>query len=166
MIRSIIALATFSVLATGCSQGDGDNGPAPYASRYEALPSSPTLLTGATILTGSGERLDDADILLKDGKIIEIGTGLSADGAEVIDASGKWITPGVIDVHSHLGVYPSPSTRSHSDGNESTDPVTAEVWAEHSVWPHDPGFVTALAGGVTTLQILPVSVSSQLLKLG
>ena len=159
MIRSIVALATFAALAMGCSQGDGDNGPAPYASRYEALPSSPTLLTGGTILTGTGERLDNADILLSDGKIARIGTNLSADGAEVIDATGKWITPGIIDVHSHLGVYPSPATRSHSDGNESTAPVTAEVWAEHSVWPHDPGFVTALAGGVTSLQLLPGSAN-------
>ena len=159
MIRSVIALATFAMLATGCSQGDGDSGPAPYASRYEALPSSPTLLTGATILTGTGERLDDADILLSDGKIARIGANLSADGAQVIDATGKWITPGVIDVHSHLGVYASPGTRSHSDGNESTAPVTAEVWAEHSVWPHDPGFVTALAGGVTSLQLLPGSAN-------
>jgi len=159
MIRSIVTLATFTALATGCSQGDGDNGPAPYASRYEALPSSPTLLTGATILTGTGERLNNADILLIDGKIARIGTDLSADGAEVIDATDKWITPGVIDVHSHLGVYPSPGTRSHSDGNEATAPVTAEVWAEHSVWPHDPGFVTALAGGVTSLQLLPGSAN-------
>ena len=159
MIRSIVALATFAMLAMGCSQGDGDNGPAPYASRYKALPSSPTLLTGGTILTGTGERLDNADILLSDGKIARIGTNLSADGAEVIDATGKWITPGIIDVHSHLGVYPSPATRSHSDGNESTAPVTAEVWAEHSVWPHDPGFVTALAGGVTSMQLLPGSAN-------
>ena len=159
MTRIFVALATFSVLATGCGQSEGDNGPAPYASRYQALPSSPTLLTGATILTGTGERLDDADILLSDGKIARIGTNLSADGAQVIDATDKWITPGVIDVHSHLGVYASPGTRSHSDGNEATAPVTAQVWAEHSVWPHDPGFVTALAGGITSLQILPGSAN-------
>ena len=49
--------------------------------------------------------------------------------------------------HSHLGVYPSPGVAAHSDGNEATAPVTAEVWAEHSVWPQDPGFSRALAGG-------------------
>ena len=79
--------------------------------------------------------------------------------ATVVDAAGKWITPGIIDVHSHLGVYPSPSTASHSDGNEATAPVTAEVWAEHSVWPHDPGFPAALAGGVTSMQLLPGSAN-------
>ena len=47
----------------------------------------------------------------------------------------------------------------HQDGNEATDPVTAGVWAEHGVWPQDPGFATALAGGVTTLQVLPGSAN-------
>ena len=67
------------------------------------------------------------------------------------------MTPGLIDAHSHLGVYPSPAVQAHSDGNELTDPNTAEVWAEHSVWPQDPGFNRARAGGVTTLLILPGS---------
>jgi len=76
-----------------------------------------------------------------------------------VDGRGKWVTPGLIDVHSHLGVYPSPSMRAHSDGNEATAPVTAQVWAEHSTWPQDPGFAAALAGGVTTLQLLPGSAN-------
>jgi len=149
MNQSIVALAAFSLLAAGCDQNSESDGKAPFASRYEALGGEITLLKGATVLTGSGERLDDADVLFSDGKIVAVDTGLSADGATIVDASGKWITPGVIDVHSHLGVYPSPSTASHSDGNEATAPVTAEVWVEHSVWPNDPGFVTALAGGIT-----------------
>ena len=75
-------------------------------------------------------------------------------------ATGKYLTPGVIDIHSHLGVYPSPSVDAHSDGNEATSPTTPEVWAEHSVWPQDPGFSRALAnGGVTSLQILPGSAN-------
>ncbi len=66
----------------------------------------------------------------------------------------------MIDIHSHLGDYPSPGVQANSDGNEVTGPVTAEVWAEHSVWPQDPGFSRALAnGGVTTLQILPGSAN-------
>jgi imidazolonepropionase-like amidohydrolase len=69
------------------------------------------------------------------------------------------VTPGVIDAHSHLGVYPAPGVQAHQDGNESTDPVTANVWAEHSVWPQDPQFVLAMAGGVTTQQILPGSAN-------
>ncbi len=79
--------------------------------------------------------------------------------AQRVDGTGKWVTPGIIDVHSHLGVYPSPGASAHSDGNEMTQPVTADVWAEHSVWPQDPGFLTALAGGVTSLQVLPGSAN-------
>ncbi len=57
------------------------------------------------------------------------------------------------------GYYPSPSTGSHNDGNEATQPVTAEVWVEHSIWPQDPGFIRAAAGGITALQILPGSAN-------
>ena len=159
MIKKIAAMTALALLSQGCTQNTDDEGAAPFASRYEALAGEMTLLSGATVLTGAGERLDNADVLFSDGKIIAVGSELSSEGATVIDASGKWITPGVIDVHSHLGVYPSPGTASHSDGNEATAPVTAEVWAEHSVWPHDPGFVTALAGGVTSMQILPGSAN-------
>jgi len=129
----------------------------PYASRYRALNSVATLLDGATVLTGTGERLDGGDVLMRDGKIVAVGGELDAGDATSIDASGMWITPGVIDVHSHLGVYASPGVAAHSDGNEMSKPVTAEVWAEHGVWPQDPGFVTALAGGVTSMQIVPGS---------
>jgi imidazolonepropionase-like amidohydrolase len=132
----------------------------PFASTYRPLPSVPTLITGAVVLTGTGERLDGASLLMVDGKIAALGPGLEAPaGARVIDAAGRWVTPGLIDVHSHLGIYASPGVEAHSDGNEMTDPVTAEVWAEHGVWPQDPGFVTALAGGVTSLQVLPGSVN-------
>jgi len=77
----------------------------------------------------------------------------------VIDAKGRWVTPGLIDIHSHLGVYPSPTMGGTSDGNEATAPVTANVWAEHSVHPQDPGFAAALAGGITSLEILPGSAN-------
>ena len=70
------------------------------------------------------------------------------------------MTPGIIDIHSHLGDYPTPSVEAHSDGNEATSPTTPEVWAEHSIWPQDPGFSRALAnGGVTSLQVLPGSAN-------
>ena len=104
-------------------------------------------------------RLDEADVLIRDGRIAAVGSGLAAEGAAVVDATDRWITPGIIDTHSHLGVYASPGVQSHSDGNEITGAVTAEVWAEHGVWPHDPGFITALAGGVTSMQILPGSAN-------
>jgi imidazolonepropionase-like amidohydrolase len=132
----------------------------PYPSTYRTIASPPVLITGATVLTGTGERLDGADVLLRDGKVAAVGAGLAApDDATRVDGRGKWVTPGLIDVHSHLGVYPSPGASAHSDGNEATAPVTANVWAEHSVWPQDPGFHAALAGGITSLQVLPGSAN-------
>jgi len=131
----------------------------PYPSTYQTLPAQATLLTNATILTGTGKRVDDADILLSNGKVIQVGKDLSAENVNVVDMQGKWITPGIIDVHSHLGVYPNPQVESHSDGNEMTSPNTSEVWAEHSVWPQDPAFQAARAGGITSLQILPGSAN-------
>ena len=132
--------------------------PGPFSSTYRPAPSGPTLIRGATVLTGTGKRLDGADVLIVDGTIKAVGAKLETpDGAQVIDASGRWVTPGIIDIHSHLGVYPSPALKGLDDGNELTNPVTANVWAEHSVWPQDPGFEMALEGGVTTLEILPGS---------
>jgi len=145
-------------LMSACEQGEED-GPEPYAGRYQPLASEPTILQGATVLTGTGERIDNADVVMQDGKIVAVGSGLDSTGMSVVNASDMWVTPGVIDVHSHLGAYPSPGVDAHSDGNEATDPNTAQVWAEHSVWPQDPGFVAALAGGVTSLQILPGSAN-------
>ena len=129
----------------------------PYASTYRAIASGPVLIRNATVLTGDGQRLEGADVLMRGGRIAAVGQGLEAGEASVVDGSGKWVTPGIIDVHSHLGVYSSPGAAAHSDGNELTAPVTAQVWAEHAVWPQDPGFGTALAGGVTSMMILPGS---------
>ena len=132
----------------------------PYPSTYKRVMSPPVLLQRATVLVGNGQRLDAADVLMRDGRIVAVGNGLEVPADAVrVDASGKWVTPGIIDIHSHLGVYPSPGASAHSDGNEATSPVTAQVWAEHSIWPQDPGFHAALAGGVTALQILPGSAN-------
>jgi imidazolonepropionase-like amidohydrolase len=160
---SLLAVGLAAALA-GCQE----NGPQdakitinknPYPSTYTPLASKSTLITNATVLTGTGERLDDADVLLVDGKVQQVGKDLSANADATIDAQGKWVTPGIIDVHSHLGAYPSPSVESHQDGNEMTSPNTAEVWVEHSVWPQDPGFNRAREGGITSLQILPGSAN-------
>jgi imidazolonepropionase-like amidohydrolase len=136
---------------------------AAYASTYHPLPSSPVLITNATILTATGDRIENGSVLLQDGRISAIsavGAQVQAPaGVTVVDGRGKWVTPGLIDAHSHLGVYPAPSDVANEDGNEMTDPVTADVWAEHSFWPQDPQLPLALAGGVTTQQILPGSAN-------
>jgi imidazolonepropionase-like amidohydrolase len=133
---------------------------APYASTYKPLPSQTVLITNATVLTATGDRIERGSVLLSDGKVAAVGPSVQAPaGAVTVDGTGKWVTPGIIDAHSHLGVYPSPGVEAHGDGNEATDPNTAEVWAEHSVWPQDPQFPLALAAGVTTQQILPGSAN-------
>jgi len=130
----------------------------PYPSTYHAIPSGPVLIRGATVLTGTGQRFDNSDVLLEGSRIAAVGQNLEAPaGATIVDGHGKWVTPGLIDVHSHLGVYASPGVSAHEDGNEMVDPVTPNVWAEHALWPQDPGFAAALAGGVTAMQVLPGS---------
>jgi imidazolonepropionase-like amidohydrolase len=149
----------------GAAAADPASPPSPYPSTYQRRPSPPVLIRHATVLTAAGPRLEGASVLLRDGKIAAVGpdaeaaAGKAAEGAEIVDASGKWVTPGLIDPHSHLGVYASPGVAANADGNEATNPVTADVWAEHSVWPQDPQFPLALAGGVTTMQILPGSAN-------
>jgi imidazolonepropionase-like amidohydrolase len=131
-----------------------------YQSTYKPFPSRTTLIRNATILTAAGPVIERGSILLQNGKIAAIGQAVTAPpDALVIDASGKWVTPGVIDTHSHLGVYAAPGVASLQDGNEMTNPNTAEVSAEHALWPHDPQFDLALAGGVTTMQLLPGSAN-------
>lgn len=132
----------------------------PYPSTYHRYPGVLTAITGGTVFDGEGGRIENGVVILSDGVVQAVGGPDTPipDGATRIDAHGKWVTPGVIDVHSHLGDYPSPSVEAHQDGNELTGPVHPDVWAEHSVWPQDPGFSRALAnGGVTSMEILPGS---------
>ncbi|TNE83938.1 MAG: amidohydrolase [Deltaproteobacteria bacterium] len=126
-----------------------------------ALDAPTVILSGGTVMTANGEVFEQGYVILEDGKIKAVGAGApeAIDGAVLVDTTGKFVTPGVIDTHSHLGVYPSPSARAHSDGNEATRPTTPGVWAEHSFWPQDPGLQRAVAGGVTTLQVLPGSAN-------
>ena len=95
----------------------------PWASSYSALPSTPTLIRNATVMTAAGPALERTDVLMRDGRIVEVGSALAAPAdATVVDGSGKFVTPGLIDTHSHLGVYAAPGGSALSDGNEATDP--------------------------------------------
>ncbi|MEO7564956.1 MAG: amidohydrolase [Sphingomicrobium sp.] len=134
----------------------------PYPSTYQRYPGALTVIRHATVFDGDGKRFDNGTVVFGDGAIKAIGGSdlVSPTGAIEIDGTGKWVTPGIIDIHSHLGDYPSPGVESLSDGNEATSPARPEVWAEHSVWPQDPGFSRALInGGITSLQILPGSAN-------
>ncbi len=109
---------------------------AQYPSTYQLHPNPPVLIRNATILTAAGQEIANGSILFKDGRIVAVGATVQAPAdAVVVDGTGKYVTPGLIDDHSHLGVYAAPGTQAESDGNEATNPVTAEVWAEHSFWP-------------------------------
>jgi imidazolonepropionase-like amidohydrolase len=168
-VKRLLLLCSLALLgacaARGAASGGGPAAAAdairnPFPSTYVPRPSVPTLIRGGTVMTAAGEVISEGELLLVEGRIAAIGRALQVPpGARVIEARGRFVTPGIIDTHSHLGAYPSPAVAAHSDGNEATDPVTADVWVEHSVWPQDPGFVRALEGGITTLQILPGSAN-------
>jgi len=162
------ALALFAL--SGCAAMQPKSKPAPpirinedpYPSTYQRYPGVLTVIRHATVFDGDGKRIENGTVIFADGLIQAVGGPelTSPAGALEVDGTGKFVTPGIIDVHSHLGDYPSPGVEAHSDGNEATSPSRAEVWAEHSVWPQDPGFSRALAnGGVTAFQVLPGSAN-------
>lgn len=132
----------------------------PYPSTYKALPPDDMLLRGATILDGAGRRIDGGDVLVRGGKIGAIGKGLTNPGVREVDAKGRWLTPGTIDVHSHNGTNVRPLSdpdREASDVAEQSSPNAADTWVEVAVNPQDMAFDRALSNGVTTMQILPGS---------
>jgi imidazolonepropionase-like amidohydrolase len=168
--KSLLIAALSAVLLSGCAALDSGPKSAaavrinedPFPSTYARYPGVLTVIRHATVFTGDGQQINDGTVVFADGVIKAVGGPelASPAGALEIDGTGKFVTPGIIDIHSHLGDYPSPGVSANSDGNEATDPVRPEVWAEHSVWPQDPGFSRALVnGGVTTLQILPGSAN-------
>jgi imidazolonepropionase-like amidohydrolase len=151
---TVIALVVLALLIQSGVNAD-------YPSTYVAADHDPFVIDQVMIDRGLGQGAFRGWVKVENGLIaaVEREDVPRPKGIRQINAEDQWLTPGIIDVHSHLGDYPSPSYRAHSDGNEATSPVTAEVWAEHSVWPQDPQFPLALAGGVTTLQILPGSAN-------
>lgn len=140
----------------GLSEPNAD----PFPSTYKPAPARTTLIRNATIMTATGTTIPGGSILLQNGKIVALGATVNAPAdADLVDGTGKFVTPGIIDTHTHLGVYPAPGVDALSDGNEMTNPSTPNVWAEHSVFPQDPQFPRALAAGVTTIQVLPGSAN-------
>ena len=134
----------------------------PFTSTYTPFPSRTTVIRNVTIMTAAGPTIRNGAILLRDGKIAAVGATVDAPGdADVVDGAGKYVTPGIIDTHSHVGAGAAPGGQGtqNNDVNEATAPVTAHVWIEHSVNPQDPQLPRVLAGGVTTIQVLPGSAN-------
>jgi len=126
--------------------------------RLIATPGDAVVIYGGRILTITHGEIAKGSILIADGKIKEIGEKVDPPpGAQVILAEGMVVVPGIVDTHSHIGVYSWPGVEANSDGNEMTDPVQAGVRAMDSFNLEDPAILRALAGGVTTIQILPGS---------
>ncbi len=141
--------------------------PLPTAATEAPAPPEPThasvwAVDGVTIMTAHGQIHASGHIVMQGGRIVEIGEGplVAPAHAHVVDGRGHFITPGIIDLHSHLGVFAIPFVPAIDEVNEDVQPVTADVWAEHGFWPQDPGLRRAVSdGGITTVQVLPGSAN-------
>jgi imidazolonepropionase-like amidohydrolase len=148
------------VLAAACAHAPVPEPAQPAAAAPQAPERAALLLVGGTVMTAAGPTLERADVLVRGGRIAAVRADLAAPaGARVVDVSGRWVTPGLIDPHSHIGVYPLPRSAAHGDGNEASDPFTPAVRAVASFWPQDPALRRAVAGGVTTIHVLPGSAN-------
>jgi imidazolonepropionase-like amidohydrolase len=117
-------------------------------------------IKNGVIKTMVGDDIQDGQILIVDGKIKAIGNSLEIPKeAEVIDASGCIVTPGLIDAHCHLGMFEEGIGFEGSDGNEATDPVTPHLRAIDAINPMDVSFQEAREGGVTTAVTGPGSAN-------
>jgi imidazolonepropionase-like amidohydrolase len=113
-------------------------------------------------MTASGQTITGGTIVLSGGSIAAVGSDASITvpaNAQTIDGTGRVVTPGIIDAHSHLGVYAAPDSRANDDGNEISAPVTAQARAQYAYSPQDPQIARAMAGGVTAAMILPGSAN-------
>lgn len=118
------------------------------------------LLRGARVWTGLGSGFEELDVLVRGGRIEQTGRGLSSPDAEVEDLKGAFMTPGLIDAHTHIGVCPEDFPQeSMSDDNDMVDPITPQLRALDALYPMDTAFDDALSGGVTCLQALPGSAN-------
>lgn len=103
--------------------------------------------------------IENADVLVEGSKIVKVGKDINIDEAEVIDATGKYVYPGFIDAHCHLGMWEDSIGFEGNDGNETTNPITSELRAIDGINPMDRTFRDALKGGVTTVATGPGSAN-------
>ena len=120
-----------------------------------------TAIAGGRVVPIEGEPVDGGTVLMRDGKIAAVeGPGFAVpDGADVVDATGKWVLPGFIDAHVHAGVHEEAGGWAGQDTNERTSPVTAQVRALDAINPADLGFRDAISGGVLAVNVNPGSAN-------
>jgi imidazolonepropionase-like amidohydrolase len=168
---AVAALLSALALATGCTERapttppDAADEPARADDAPDTAPidATPIVLRGAKVMTAAGASFAPGAVILVGDSIHAVGPVAEVaipEGATIIELdAAQVITPGIIDTHSHMGVYSSPGLNATSDGNEMAGPVTPYVRAEDGFWPQDPQLAHALAGGVTSAQILPGSAN-------
>ncbi|MHC4954718.1 MAG: amidohydrolase family protein [Planctomycetota bacterium] len=125
-----------------------------------ATHAEPVAFKGAKIFTATKGTIESGTLVVDGKRILAVGPAnevLIPAGARVVDVTGKVIIPGLVDTHSHLGVYSLPHLAANSDGNEMTGAVQSLVRAQDSLFPMDPGFKRAHAGAITTANVMPGS---------
>ncbi len=145
--RLLIVAALFGLIAAVPTTGDN---PRSKAVAYRA----------ARIYTAAGAPIEKGVLVVQDGKIVDVGAENAVSipsGAAVVNLEGKTIIPGLVDTHSHIGIWPRPQVPANADGNEASGPVQSGLRALDAINPDDPGIQMALAGGVTTANIMPGS---------
>ncbi len=155
-----LALVTSLGLAAAGLCAVADSGDDPDKGRTAPRPGAPVAYVGARIHPVSGPPIDDACLIVHKGKIVAVGRRGDVpipEGAAVHDLTGKVIIPGLVDTHSHIGIFGRPGVQANADGNEMTGPVQPGLRAIDAVNPNDPGIRMAVAGGVTTANIMPGS---------
>jgi imidazolonepropionase-like amidohydrolase len=122
----------------------------------------PVAYRGARILTAAGAPIDKGVLLVHKGKILAVGAAEDTpipEGVEVVELKDRVIVPGLVDTHSHIGIWARPHVPAHNDGNEGSGPVQSALRALDAIQPDDPGIRMAVAGGVTTANIMPGSAN-------
>lgn len=176
LARSLLLLLVGTACATSAAKDKHHEPLPPFTQPPE--PSDPPqhvgadtiIIKNATVMTAAGAVFSPGYVVMSHGRITAVG-GNSGDANTTVpppdlhdvvevDGTGTFVTPGIIDTHSHMGVYALPQVEAHEDGNEASHPTTPDVWAEHGFWPQDPSLWRAVAqGGVTTIQVLPGSAN-------
>ncbi|CAH6723717.1 hypothetical protein CLIB1444_19S00342 [[Candida] jaroonii] len=120
--------------------------------RNVLFPHEEFILKNATIIDGDG-KISSGDILIKNSTITEVGN-LNYDNIKTIDLQGKYLTPGLVDCHSHFGTRAQPQLKFTEDTNEYTSPVTPFMRSIDAINPRDPKLASLNANGVTSHLVL------------